>query len=172
MGNIVYLNGEFLPLEDAHISPFDRGFNFGDGAYEVVRSYSGRFFRMEAHMKRLLYSLHELVIPTVDTNAISNAAEQLLIRNNLINGDALIYLQVTRGAVPRSHYLPSKEISPTIFMSANQFHPNTELQENGTTVILFPDIRWGRCDIKTISLLGFWFQKTPGRIIRGMFFHS
>ncbi|MBN2009711.1 aminotransferase class IV [candidate division KSB1 bacterium] len=153
MENIVYLNGEFLPLEDAHISPFDRGFNFGDGAYEVIRSYAGKFFRMDDHLNRLLYSLHELMIPPVDITSVSHLITQLLEKNKLAMSDALVYMQVTRGVFPRSHQLPSQEIRPTVFMSVSQFQPQHDLQETGVKVILFPDIRWTRCDIKTISLL-------------------
>lgn len=153
MNNIVYLNDKFVGFEEAHISPNDRGFLFSDGIYEVIRSYDGHLFQVEAHLKRLQYGMTELRLPEIKIENLKEIAYQLLEYNKLNNGEALIYVQITRGTAPRTHKFPPQGTSPTIYMSATRFiHPPNE-REQGVKVILVPDIRWARCDIKTIALL-------------------
>src|SRR5262249_4864634 len=150
---IVYYNGEFLRKEDVAISPDDRGFLFADGVYDVIHAYSGRLFRCEDHLARLNHGLHELQIRQFDTRTLKEVAQRLLAENQLETGEALVYMQVTRGAAPRNHAFPPEGTSPTVYMQARAYSPPRELQQNGATAILVPDQRWARCDIKSISLL-------------------
>jgi D-alanine transaminase len=152
METSVYLNGEFVTESDAHISPFDRGFNSGDGVYEVIRVYNGRLFKIEAHLNRLLHGLYELRIPAIDVELLKTIANRLLINNSLTDSDALIYVQVTRGVVQR-YKLPSPEIQPTVFMCVSTCPVWLDEQRQGVSVIIVPDIRGTRCDIKSTSLL-------------------
>lgn len=149
----VYFNGELLPKEDVRISPDDRGFLFADGAYEVIRSYDGKLFRLAAHLLRLENSLRGLEITVPDTKELQSATVQLIERNGLSRGDAALYIQVTRGVAPRQHAFPPRDIRPTVYMSAWRFHASHASLEQGVRVILVPDIRWLRCDIKSVALL-------------------
>mgnify|MGYP001076566341 CR=1 FL=1 len=150
---IVYFNGQFMPKEEVKISPDDRGFLLGDGVYEVIRSYSGRLFKVEEHIRRLARSLRELRIEGVDTEALKGIAEELIEYNELERGDAKLYVQVTRGVAPRRHSFPDGETSPTVYATASAFQPPRGKWEHGVKVILVPDIRWARCDIKSVALL-------------------
>lgn len=150
---IVYFNKKFIPLDEAAVSPFDRGYQFGDGAYEVIRYYGNSFFRMKQHIKRLKYSLNELKINFKDYDSIEKAAGEIIVKNNLDEKDSLVYIQVSRGAsFPRKHLIPGN-IDPTIFIYASEFTPRRGEQEKGVPVKLEEDIRWGRCDIKSTLLL-------------------
>jgi D-alanine transaminase len=149
----VYFNGEFIPKEEAKISPDDRGFLFGDGIYEVVRWYEGFFYDMNNHVIRLGRSLGELRINWDGYGLFPSIANELIKRNNLGNQPAMVYLQVTRGAAKRTHSFPSPEISPTIYAYAWGFVPDSRSKEKGVKVMLKEDIRWSRCDIKSIALL-------------------
>jgi len=150
---ITYFNGEFLPKEVVRISPDDRGFLFADGAYEVIRAYKGNLFRLTAHLQRLQNSLQGLGITVLDTKELQDVAVQLIECNDLASGDAALYIQVTRGVAPRTHSFPPGDTPPTVYMSAWPFHAVPERLEHGVRVILVPDIRWLRCDIKSVALL-------------------
>jgi len=150
---ITYFNGEFLPKEAVRISPDDRGFLFADGAYEVIRAYEGNLFKLTAHLQRLENSLNGLRITAPDTKELQDVAVQLIESNDLASGDAALYIQVTRGVAPRTHAFPPGDIPPTVYMSAWPFHAAPERLEHGVRVILVPDIRWSRCDIKSVALL-------------------
>ncbi|MBN1659649.1 MAG: D-amino acid aminotransferase [Anaerolineae bacterium] len=150
---IVYLNGAFLPQDEVHISPDDRGFLFADGAYEVVRSYDGRLFRLHDHLQRLQRSLREIRIEPPDLDSLAAAAHQLVRRNGLLEGDATVYFQVTRGTAPRKHVFPPPGTPSTLYVTASPFQPAPDKWEKGVAVILVPDIRWTRCDIKSLLLL-------------------
>ena len=150
---IVYFAGEFLPKEDVRISPDDRGFLFADGAYEVIRSYNGKLFRLTAHLLRLENSLRAIHVNAPDTKELQDAAVQLIERNDLSRGDAALYVQVTRGVAPRKHAFPPSNTPATVYMSASPFRALPEQVEHGVRVILVPDIRWLRCDIKSVALL-------------------
>jgi D-alanine transaminase len=150
---IVYLNGQFIPKDEARISPDDRGFLFADGAYEVVRAYDGRLFKTAEHLARLLRSLRELRIAASDTQSLGEVAVQLLDRNRLQDGDALLYIQVTRGAAARRHSFPDPGTPPTVYASAFPFRQSREKWETGVKATLVPDSRWARCDIKSVALL-------------------
>ena len=149
---IVYYNGEYMPKEAVKLSPDDRGFLFADGIYEVIRAYWGQLFAVEAHLQRMRYGLRELQIrqPELD---FSMVAAKLLQDNHLDNSEALVYIQITRGAAPRVHAFPPATIQPTIYAYASAFSPPQKEWETGVKIILTPDIRWLRCDIKSTSLL-------------------
>jgi len=153
MNQIVFLNDQFLTFEQTHISPNERGFLFSDGLYEVVRSYDGNLFQLEAHLARLTYGLHEMRMPRIDIQMLSEIADQLLEKNNLQQGEALIYLQITRGVAPRAHQFPAAGTKPTVYMAASRFVHHAGEREHGVKIILQPDIRWSRCDLKTIGLI-------------------
>jgi len=149
----VYFNGEFMPKDDVSISPDDRGFVFGDGVYEVARAENGAFFRLDAHRRRLARSLEAIRIHDVDTEALWRAVQALLARNDLTDGPAKAYLQVTRGAAPRQHAFPDPSPEPTVYARAEAHEPPLEKWRNGVAVILRPDQRWARCDIKSLNYL-------------------
>lgn len=152
----IYFNGEFINRETASISVNDRGMLFGDGLYEVIRIVNGRLFRLEPHLKRLDRGLHALEIPfSADERVRLPAVMKKLVEdNNLQIGEGTIYLQVTRGTpVLRTHAYPSEPVSPTIFVTAAPFSPDTKVLEEGGAAITVPDIRWARCDLKTTNLL-------------------
>lgn len=148
----VYFNGSYQPKDAVRISPDDRGFLLGDGVYEVARTYGGRLFALDRHLDRLRYSLQETHITGLSAADMGPVCEELLRRNNLTSGDALVYLQVTRGAAPRAHGFPAPPVPPTVYGYAapivRKFDP-----AKGVSAITVPDRRWSRCDIKTVSLL-------------------
>ena len=155
MPGVVYLNGEFLPRERATLSVDDRGFIFGDGIYEVTRVVNGRLFEADRHMRRLQYGLRGIGIdPHLTPEQIIDIHYHLIRENGLTSGEGTVYLQITRGAAPRTHYFPPASIPPTVFLSASSFMPNHAQREQGATAVTYPDIRWSRCDLKTVNLLG------------------
>lgn len=151
---LVWLDGKLLPLGEARISPLDRGFLFGDGAYEVLPVYSGRAYRFEAHMARLDRSLAEIRIPPPLDRAGWLAVFGKLVHGNG-GGDLLLYVQVTRGVEAERNHVPAAGTRPTIFACV-QKHPLIPASaiENGVAAVSTEDIRWSRCDIKSTSLLG------------------
>ncbi len=150
---IAYLDGNFLPKDEIHISPDDRGFLFADGIYEVVRWYEGFFYDINGHMVRLKRSLREVRISWQNADSFPAIAHELVVKNNLLDCPALVYLEVTRGAAKRTHAFPSPPVEPTVYAFATGFRPDSEMMKNGIGVILRKDIRWARCDIKSVSLL-------------------
>lgn len=153
---IVYLNGECVPHDHAKISVNDRGFLFGDGVYEVIRACDGLLFEPKAHLDRLGRGLRALGIrfgSDADMDALLAVSTQILRENELVEGDATIYVQITRGGAPRTHHFPSLEVPATVYLSGARFHPPVELRERGASAITSPDIRWTRCDLKTVNLL-------------------
>ncbi len=154
--DIVYVNGKFVPRAEAVVSVEDRGFVFGDGVYEVVRAIRGRLFATRFHNERLSRSLEGVRIELAAGDSPATFVEtgkELLRENGLLDGEATLYIQVTRGATTRAHYFPPAGTAPTIYISAARFNPYTELAENGAAAISHPDLRWGRCDLKTLNLL-------------------
>jgi D-alanine transaminase len=152
MSQIVYLNGQFLPIEDAYVPVLDRGFIFGDGAYEVIPVYSKYPFRLHEHLTRLERSLTSLRLENPHPLAVWEKLIMALIEQNVAE-DQSIYLQVTRGAAPRDHAFPKDSI-PTVFMMSNPLLVSTPAQvAQGVSAISSRDIRWDRCDIKAIALL-------------------
>jgi D-alanine transaminase len=152
MNQIVYLNGKFLPVEEAYVPVLDRGFIFGDGVYEVVPVYSKRPFRLREHLTRLGRSLAAVRLENPHTLDEWEALISALIEKN-IPEDQSVYLQVTRGPAPRDHAFPKHSV-PTVFMMSNELITPTAAQvQNGVSAISTNDIRWDRCDIKAIALL-------------------
>lgn len=152
MNRIIYLNGRFTRVTDAVISPEDRGFNFADGVYEVVKYYRGKPFRMEDHLERLKFSLGEVGINYSPVDELAAVFAELLQLNGLENSDAGIYLQISRGAAPRVHHFPAG-LTPTVYATAFPFPSFSLSLETGIPVVTAKDIRWLRCDIKSVSLL-------------------
>lgn len=148
----VYFNGQFVPKDAVRISPDDRGFLFADGIYEVLRSYDGKLFRVPDHLERMTRGIAAIQIAGVDVPALGNVAQELVKRNKLGTGSAIVYFQVTRGAAPRVHYFPDPPVPATIYGYANALKPKGD-PARGVSVITTPDIRWARCDIKAVSLL-------------------
>ncbi|MEE8378976.1 MAG: D-amino-acid transaminase [Gammaproteobacteria bacterium] len=148
----VYLNGEFLPESQAHVSVLDRGFIFGDGIYEVIPVYGGRLFRLNEHLSRLQNSLDAIRITNpFNTTEWGEILTELIHRNN--DGDQSLYLQITRGSAKRDHALPKNSV-PTVFAMSNELKPlATTIVTEGVAAITLDDIRWLRCHIKAISLL-------------------
>lgn len=150
---ICYLNGEYLPLADARISPLDRGFLYGDGAYEVLPVYGGRPFRMEAHCGRLTRSLGEIRMSDPHSRAQWCDIFETLIRRNG-GGNLYIYWQVTRGAERGRNHAPLPEIPRTVFAFCAPLPvAASTVLEKGAACVTAEDTRWARCDIKTVSLL-------------------
>lgn len=155
MSSVVYLNGEYLPRSEAKLSVDERGFFFGDGVYEVTRAVDGHLFESARHMKRLARGLKELrLTPSVSLEEIEAISLELLRRNDITSGEGTVYLQITRGAAPRTHHFPPAGTPCTVFLSAGRFTLPTDKRATGVAVVTYPDIRWSRCDIKTVNLLG------------------
>jgi D-alanine transaminase len=150
---IAYFNGRYLPKEEVHISPDDRGFLLADGVYEVIRSYGGQLFRCADHLRRLSTGLAALQIPDVSSDELQRVAGRLLEMNELTSSEATVYLQVTRGVAPRRHRFPEPGTPPSVYATARQFQPYAKEFADGGAAILVPDQRWARCEIKTIGLL-------------------
>ena len=153
---LVYLDGHFVPRERALVSVDDRGFLFGDGVYEVTRALGGRLVDHDRHARRLARSLAgiDLAPAGLDAAAVQAISERLLHENGLGAGHATVYLQVTRGAAPRTHHYPDpRTTAATVYASASAFAPPEAARASGVAVITGPDLRWGRCDLKTVNLL-------------------
>lgn len=151
MGEIAWLNGQWMKPAEAMVPAEDRGFLFGDGVYEALVSYAGRLWALERHMRRLARSLREIAIEGVDVARIGLLAGEAVTRSG--NSDALIYIQITRGAAPRAHdWKPG--MTPTILITARPAPVcPPEYYSAGVAVATQPDLRWGRCDVKSVNLL-------------------
>ncbi|MGZ8097283.1 MAG: D-amino acid aminotransferase [Methylosarcina sp.] len=145
----VYLNGRYLPLNEAKVSVLDRGFLFGDGVYEVIPSYSGHLFHFDKHMERLDRSLSGIRLAN-----LFNQAQWLEILAPLLDSgsDQYIYLQVTRGSAEKRDHAFPEQIQPTVFAMSSNIVP-LEGQNSGIKAITLPDGRWQMCHIKAITLL-------------------
>ena len=149
----VYLNGEFMPIDQAKISVLDRGFIFGDGVYEVIPTYSRRPFRLAEHLARLQASLDAIRLANPHDGAKWSELVGAIIAGNPWE-DQNVYLQITRGVAKRDHAFP-KGLKPTVFLMASELvTPSADLMKTGAEAIVLPDFRWLRCDIKSTSLLG------------------
>jgi len=152
MPDIGYLNGHFSLLEEIAISPDDRGFLFGDGVYEVIRAYHGVPAFWSEHFSRLMRSAGEIHLAC---SFDQSGFHRLLLSGLQQSGyqESKIYIQITRGVAPREHSFPSKG-EPTVFLSFRRMVPlPPEVCQQGVRVITVPDIRWSRCDIKSLNLL-------------------
>lgn len=155
MKPIVYINGEYVYYKDSKIDINDRGYFFGDGIYEVVIYKNGKYISMQEHLERLVYSMRAIEIeekyiePIV--HEMSSVANELVVRNNV--DSAKFYCQVSRGISEREHTFPNSDIKPVLCAFMQDFIMNIP-PTDGIRCITVDDIRWKRCDIKTISLLG------------------
>lgn len=147
---IVYLNGRFLPREEAKISPEDRGFVFADAIYEVVRYDRGRPYRLAEHLDRMRDGLEAIRI-AADPGFFPAVASRLIEENRLDEQDVLVYAQVSRGVAPRYHAFPPPGTEPTVFAFARPTDPPPP--PAGGRAIFAPDERWARCDVKSVMLL-------------------
>jgi D-alanine transaminase len=162
MPDIAFINGRFLPWEEATISIDDRGFQFGDAVYEVIRTYRGVPFELTAHLARLDRSARELSLPQPYTNV---QWTRWIQQGLSLAGyeDAKVYIQLTRGVAPREHSFPS-DILPTVVMTIRKFHPLApELRRAGVSACTREDLRWGRCDIKSVNLLANVLAREEGK---------
>ena len=151
MSRIVYVNGEYLPEEDAKISVFDRGFLMADAVYEVTSVIDGKILAFDGHTERLERSLRELDMKAPCTiPELLDIHRELIKRNNVVEG--LVYLQVTRGIADRDFVYPDVEPSLVLFTQTKNV-VDSPMAKTGMKVISIPDIRWGRRDIKTVQLL-------------------
>ncbi|MCB1950293.1 D-amino acid aminotransferase [Nitrosomonas sp.] len=148
---MIFLNGQFMPIEKACVSVLDRGFIFGDGVYEVIPVYSRRPFRLEKHLRRLQHSLDGIRLKNPYTDdQWKELIGQVIDKNE--SEDQSVYLHITRGVAKRDHPFP--DVPPTIFVMSNPLlSPSPELLEKGVAAVTASDNRWIRCDIKSISLL-------------------
>ena len=153
MPDIGYVNGRFSLLAEAVVSVEDRGFQFGDGVYEVIRTYGNRPFQLEAHLVRLEKSANALSLRVPVTRAeLSALIHEAVVKAGY--GESKIYVQVTRGVAPRDHQFPA-EATPTLVITVREMRTIAdELRRNGVEAITIDDLRWGRCDIKSVNLLG------------------
>ena len=149
----IYLNGQYMPIEDAKISVLDRGFIFGDGVYEVIPVYSRKAFRLPEHLRRLQHSLDGIKLANPHSDSEWAAIINELVARNAAQ-DQYLYLHITRGVAKRDHAFPKPPVAPTVFMmSSSLLPPPAELLQSGIACITAPDNRWLRCDIKAIALL-------------------
>jgi D-alanine transaminase len=154
MSRIAYVNGRYLPFHDAKVHVEDRGYQFADGVYEVCEVRSGRPVDERRHLERLKRSLGELQIRMpMSTRALAVILREVVARNRI--GYGIVYLQITRGVARRDHAFPSREVRPSLVVTARALNRsrNEALAERGIAVITVPDNRWGRVDIKTTGLL-------------------
>ena len=162
----VYLHGSYIEHKEAKVSVGDRAFVFGDGIYEVVRIVNGRFFMEDEHMIRMDEGLAGLKIqmPQDQRDQISDISRKLVSMNGLEKGQAKVYIQITRGvAWPRTHTFPDPPVEPTVYLSAEPFTPHKDLHEKGVDAITVSDVRWSRCNLKTVNLLPNTLAKQEAR---------
>jgi len=158
MSRIVYVNGAYLPEEEAKISVFDRGFLFADGVYEVSSVLSGKLIDNAAHMARLRRSLDELkMTPPLPLDEIADVQREIVARNALEEGT--VYLQITRGAADRDFPFPEGATPSLVVFSQARDLLEDPAAASGISVITLPDIRWQRRDIKTVQLLALALAK-------------
>jgi D-alanine transaminase len=154
MSRYAYVNGRYLPFRDAKVHVEDRGYQFGDGVYEVCEVRGGKLIDQRRHLARLKRSLNELSIPMpMALPALNIVMREVIARNRI--GYGVVYVQVTRGVARRDHAFPAPEVRPSLVVTARTLNRsrNEALAGKGIAVISVPDNRWGRVDIKTIGLL-------------------
>ena len=152
MGAVAYVNGRYLPLRDAAVNIEDRGYQFGDGIYEVFYVHRGRLIDEALHLARLVRSLHEIELPMPCTpGALPVIIATLLRRNRVATG--LVYLQVTRGVARRDQAFPAKAKPSLVITARHRPAPPVDAAAWAVRAITWPDQRWARCDIKSINLL-------------------
>lgn len=162
MEEVYYVNGRWVRPEDAVVSVEDRGFQLGDGIYEVIRVYGGRPFALSRHLDRLAGCAREIELPLpVPLEEIGRLVAEAVSRRGL--GDAQVYVQVTRGAAPRVHYFPPQARSSLVVYASAPRVPSAALYRDGAEAVVVADQRWLRCDIKSINLLANSLAKEHAR---------
>jgi D-alanine transaminase len=147
------LNGEMIPRSEAKVDVEDRGYQFGDGVYEVIRVYNGKLFTANEHLSRFVKSADSIGISLPYTiDQLVETLEKLIEKNKLQLGT--IYMQITRGTAKRNHAFPTVKVTPNLVAYTNEVDRPTEILRTGVKTILTEDIRWLRCDIKSLNLLG------------------
>jgi len=160
MAKLAYVNGRYVPHGSAAVHIEDRGYQFADGVYEVVTIIGGRMIDEEPHLDRLERSLRELEIAMPMRRPVLKMVMRELVRRNRVR-DGLLYMQITRGVSPRDHKYPDPSLPPSVVMTTRKAdYANNAKFAEGVKVITIPDIRWDRCDIKTVSLLPNCIGKT------------
>jgi len=153
MSRIAYVNGRYVPQPDASVNIEDRGYQFGDGIYEVVHLFNGGFIDEDLHLARLERSLREIQLPMPMPLASLRLVLREVARRNRVT-EGLLYMQVTRGVARRDHAFPNKPIPPALVVTVKRIAPYpTNVDHWGAAAITMPDLRWARCDIKTVNLL-------------------
>lgn len=149
---VTFLNGEYVPHENAFIHVEDRGFVFADGIYDFVLVHRGCLINEEAHLDRIAYSLGELEIDwPISREELRGAMREVIRRNELREG--FVYIQMTRGVAPRDHAFPKGIKGTSVIIARHVPFPSDEVARQGVKVITTPDIRWKRCDIKSVAIL-------------------
>jgi D-alanine transaminase len=162
MSRIAYVDGVYRPHRDAAVHIEDRGYQFADGVYEVIAIRGGQLVDEALHLKRLRRSLAELRIEGTLTDApLKVVMREVIRRNSVVNG--IVYLQVTRGAAPRDHAFPKAARPVLVVTSRRSRAPDPNIRHDGIAVITVPDIRWQRCDIKSIALVASVLGKQQAR---------
>ena len=151
--SLACLNGVIMPADEAKVSVWDRGFVFGDSVYEVCRIYNGRCWLEQEHFQRLERSLSELEIKGVDLKTLRQRAISTIKLSEIREGT--LYIQISRGVAPRAHAFPNPPVAPTEFIAVKPYNDSAAQlnRQQGVTIISYPDLRWGRCDIKSTNLL-------------------
>lgn len=149
----VIVNGEVTDRASAKVDIEDRGYQFGDGVYEVIRVYNGKMFTGAEHLNRLVESAKKIRMELpYSPEALAGLMEELIAKNELQTG--IVYMQFTRGTSPRNHVFPGMDVAPTFVAYTRQVARPEESMQKGVRTILDEDIRWLRCDIKSLNLLG------------------
>jgi D-alanine transaminase len=152
----IYLNGKYQLLQNASVSVTDRGFIFGDSIYEVIRVINGTLFKEQEHLDRLYEGLENIHInpEKAEFEKLPEIYRDLLKKNEMMKDEAVIYIQITRGASwPRTHTYPEPSVSPTVYINTSTFQPYKDLHIKGAKAITESDVRWTRCNLKTTQLL-------------------
>lgn len=162
MSRIAYVNGRYVPQSAATVHVEDRGYQFADGVYEVIAIANRALVDGGWHLDRLERSLRELRIAApMSRGALTAVIAEVIRRNGIVNGS--IYMQLTRGVAPRDHPFPRNAETQVVMTAKHAVAPAKNVAEDGVKVITTPDIRWGRCDIKTVGLLGAVLGKQAAR---------
>lgn len=153
MESLACLNGVIMPVDEARVPVWDRGFLFGDSVYEVCRVYQGRCWLEEEHWTRLRRSLDEMGFPPVDLDAVIDRVGRTVSASGVSGGT--VYVQITRGVAPRLHAFPDPPVPPTELIVVRPYDDSAtaRLRDSGVKVINHPDLRWRRCDVKSTNLL-------------------
>lgn len=153
MSRIAYVNGRYVDQRLAEVNIEDRGYQFGDGIYEVVHVHAGRFIDEDRHLDRLDRSLREIQLPApMSRAALLHVMQELLRRNRVTEG--LVYMQVTRGVARRDHAFPAKPVPPALVLTVKRIPPYpADVDKWAAAAITHPDLRWARRDIKSVNLL-------------------